>query len=234
MIEISNIEKNFGKKRAVHIEQFAIPDGEMLGVVGNNGAGKSTLFRLILDLLAPDTGHVTINGQDVKGNESWKQFTGAYLDDSFLIDYLTPEEFFHFIGKVYGMTKDAIDARLAEFEKLMNGEILGQNKFIRDYSMGNKQKIGIIAAMLHEPDILILDEPFNFLDPSSQSAVKHLLKKYNEEKEATIIVSSHNLNHTVEISSKIALMEDGEIIREIDNKDNSATTELEHYFNVEE
>ncbi|HIS10278.1 MAG TPA: ABC transporter ATP-binding protein [Candidatus Avibacteroides excrementipullorum] len=234
MIEINNIEKNFGKKRAVHIEQFAIPDGEMLGVVGNNGAGKSTLFRLILDLLAPDTGHVTINGQDVKGNESWKQFTGAYLDDSFLIDYLTPEEFFHFIGKVYGMTKDAIDARLAEFEKLMNGEILGQNKFIRDYSMGNKQKIGIIAAMLHEPDILILDEPFNFLDPSSQSAVKHLLKKYNEEKEATIIVSSHNLNHTVEISSKIALMEDGEIIREIDNKDNSATTELEHYFNVEE
>ena len=234
MIEINNIEKNFGKKRAVHIEQFAIPDGEMLGVVGNNGAGKSTLFRLILDLLAPDTGHVTINGQDVKGNESWKQFTGAYLDDSFLIDYLTPEEFFHFIGKVYGMTKDAIDARLAEFEKLMNGEILGQNKFIRDYSMGNKQKIGIIAAMLHEPDILILDEPFNFLDPSSQSAVKHLLKKYNEEKEATIIVSSHNLNHTVEISSKIALMEDGEIIREIDNKDNSATTALEHYFNVEE
>jgi ABC-2 type transport system ATP-binding protein len=234
MIEINNIEKNFGKKRAVHIEQFAIPDGEMLGVVGNNGAGKSTLFRLILDLLAPDTGHVTINGQDVKGNESWKQFTGAYLDDSFLIDYLTPEEFFHFIGKVYGMTKDAIDARLAEFEKLMNGEILGQNKFIRDYSMGNKQKIGIIAAMLHEPDILILDEPFNFLDPSSQSAVKHLLKKYNEEKEATIIVSSHNLNHTVEISGKIALMEDGEIIREIDNKDNSATTELEHYFNVEE
>lgn len=234
MIEISNIEKNFGKKRAVHIEQFAIPDGEMLGVVGNNGAGKSTLFRLMLDLLAPDTGRVTINGQDVKGNESWKQFTGAYLDDSFLIDYLTPEEFFHFVGKVYGMTKDAIDARLAEFEKLMNGEILGQNKFIRDYSMGNKQKIGIIAAMLHEPDILILDEPFNFLDPSSQSAVKHLLKKYNEEKGATIIVSSHNLNHTVEISGKIALMENGEIIREIDNKDNSATTELEHYFNVEE
>ena len=234
MIEISNIEKNFGKKRAVHIEQFAIPDGEMLGVVGNNGAGKSTLFRLMLDLLAPDTGRVTINGQDVKGNESWKQFTGAYLDDSFLIDYLTPEEFFHFVGKVYGMTKDAIDARLAEFEKLMNGEILGQNKFIRDYSMGNKQKIGIISAMLHEPDILILDEPFNFLDPSSQSAVKHLLKKYNEEKGATIIVSSHNLNHTVEISGKIALMENGEIIREIDNKDNSATTELEHYFNVEE
>ncbi len=234
MIEINNIEKNFGKKRAVHIEQFAIPDGEMLGVVGNNGAGKSTLFRLMLDLLAPDTGRVTINGQDVKGNESWKQFTGAYLDDSFLIDYLTPEEFFHFVGKVYGMTKDTIDARLAEFERLMNGEILGQNKFIRDYSMGNKQKIGIIAAMLHEPDILILDEPFNFLDPSSQSAVKHLLKKYNEEKEATIIVSSHNLNHTVEISGKIALMENGEIIREIDNKDNSATTELEHYFNVEE
>ena len=234
MIEISNIEKNFGKKRAVHIEQFAIPDGEMLGVVGNNGAGKSTLFRLMLDLLAPDTGRVTINGQDVKGNESWKQFTGAYLDDSFLIDYLTPEEFFHFVGKVYGMTKDTIDARLAEFERLMNGEILGQKKFIRDYSMGNKQKICIIAAMLHEPDILILDEPFNFLDPSSQSAVKHLLKKYNEEKGATIIVSSHNLNHTVEISGKIALMENGEIIREIDNKDNSATTELEHYFNVEE
>ena len=231
MIEINNIEKNFGKKRAVHIEQFAIPDGEMLGVVGNNGAGKSTLFRLMLDLLAPDTGRVTINGQDVKGNESWKPFTGAYLDDSFLIDYLTPEEFFHFVGKVYGMTKDAIDARLAEFEKLMNGEILGQKKLIRNFSAGNKQKIGIISAMLNAPKLLILDEPFNFLDPSSQNHLKNILTEYNAQTGATVLISSHNLTHTVEISTRIALLESGLIINDLPNTEGSAAKVLEDYFN---
>lgn len=234
MIQITNLQKKFGEKIAVNIDNYTIGKGEMLGLVGNNGAGKTTLFRLILDLLQADQGEVTINDINVARSEDWKSITGAYIDDGFLIDYLTPEEYFYFIGKMYGLKKEEVDERLKPFERFMNNEVLGQKKFIRNYSMGNKQKIGIISAMLHYPQLLILDEPFNFLDPSSQSAVKHLLKKYNEEKGATIIVSSHNLNHTVEISGKIALMENGEIIREIDNKDNSATTELEHYFNVEE
>ena len=232
MITINKLQKNFGEKKAVDIENYIINQGEMLGLVGNNGAGKTTLFRLILDLLKTDAGNVTINDIDVSKSEEWKKFTGAFIDDGFLIDYLTPEEYFYFIGKMYGLKKEEEDERLTQFERFMNGEVVGQKKFIRNFSAGNKQKIGIISAMLHYPQLLILDEPFNFLDPSSQSVIKHLLKKYNEEHNATVIISSHNLNHTVDVCPRIALLEHGVIIRDIQNENNSAEKELEDYFNV--
>ena len=234
MITIDKLKKNFGEKVAVDIEHYEINQGDMLGLVGNNGAGKTTLFRLMLDLLKADDGKVIINDIDVSRSEDWKSITGAFIDDGFLIDYLTPEEYFYFIGKMYGLKKEEVDERLIPFERFMSGEVIGHKKLIRNYSAGNKQKIGIISAMLHYPQLLILDEPFNFLDPSSQSIIKHLLKKYNEENQATVIISSHNLNHTVDVCPRIALLEHGVIIRDIINEDNSAEKELEDYFNVEE
>ena len=234
MITIDKLKKNFGEKVAVDIEHYEINQGDMLGLVGNNGAGKTTLFRLMLDLLKADDGKVIINDIDVSQSEDWKSITGAFIDDGFLIDYLTPEEYFYFIGKMYGLKKEEVDERLVPCERFMSGEVIGHKKLIRNYSAGNKQKIGIISAMLHYPQLLILDEPFNFLDPSSQSIIKHLLKKYNEEHQATVIISSHNLNHTVDVCPRIALLEHGVIIRDIINEDNSAEKELEDYFNVEE
>ncbi|MFR4935675.1 MAG: ABC transporter ATP-binding protein [Bacteroides xylanisolvens] len=234
MITIDKLKKNFGEKVAVDIEHYEINQGDMLGLVGNNGAGKTTLFRLMLDLLKADNGKVIINDIDVSRSEDWKSITGAFIDDGFLIDYLTPEEYFYFIGKMYGLKKEEVDERLIPFERFMSGEVIGHKKLIRNYSAGNKQKIGIISAMLHYPQLLILDEPFNFLDPSSQSIIKHLLKKYNEEHQATVIISSHNLNHTVDVCPRIVLLEHGVIIRDIINEDNSAEKELEDYFNVEE
>lgn len=230
MITIDKLKKNFGEKVAVDIEHYEINQGDMLGLVGNNGAGKTTLFRLMLDLLKADDGKVIINDIDVSQSEDWKSITGAFIDDGFLIDYLTPEEYFYFIGKMYGLKKEEVDERLIPFERFMSGEVIGHKKLIRNYSAGNKQKIGIISAMLHYPQILILDEPFNFLDPSSQSIIKHLLKKYNEEHQATVIISSHNLNHTVDVCPRIALLEHGVIIRDIINEDNSAEKELEDYL----
>lgn len=234
MIEINNLQKNFGEKKAVDIESYHIARGEMIGLVGNNGAGKTTLFRLMLDLLKTDGGSVTVGGIDVSRNEEWKTFTGAFIDDGFLIDYLTPEEYFHFIGKMYGLSKEEVNERLVPFERFMNGEVIGQKKFIRNYSAGNKQKIGIISAMLHKPQLLILDEPFNFLDPSSQSIIKYLLRNYKEETNATVLISSHNLNHTIDVCSRIALLEHGIIIRDIINENNSAEAELEKYFEITE
>ena len=234
MITIHNLRKNFGTQTAVDIENYTINQGVMVGLVGNNGAGKTALFRLMLDLLKADTGEIIINDIHVSQSEDWKSITGAFIDDGFLIDYLTPEEYFYFIGKMYGLKKEEVDERLIPFERFMSGEVIGHKKLIRNYSAGNKQKIGIISAMLHYPQLLILDEPFNFLDPSSQSIIKHLLKKYNEEHQATVIISSHNLNHTVDVCPRIALLEHGVIIRDIINEDNSAEKELEDYFNVEE
>lgn len=230
MIIIDQLTKKFGEKTAVNIDHYEIRQGDMLGLVGNNGAGKTTLFRLMLDLLKADTGKVTVNGTDVSRSEEWKNFTGAFIDESFLIDYLTPLEYFRFVGKMYGLKKEETDERLRDFAYFMNGEIIGQKKFIRSYSAGNKQKIGIIAAMLHHPQVLILDEPFNFLDPSSQSIIKQMLKRYCEEQGATVILSSHNLKHTVDVCPRIALLEHGIIIRDIANENSSAEKELEDYF----
>ena len=232
MLEIRGLHKIYGKYHALSGLDMTVETGALYGFVGPNGAGKTTLFRLILDLLQADRGNVTINDIDVSQSEDWKRFTGAFIDDGFLIDYLTPEEYFYFIGKMYGLKKEEVDDRLVPFERFMNGEVIGQKKFIRNFSAGNKQKIGIISAMLHHPQLLILDEPFNFLDPSSQSIIKQLLQKYNEEHGATVIISSHNLNHTVDVCPRIALLEHGVIIRDIENENNSAEKELEAYFNV--
>jgi ABC-2 type transport system ATP-binding protein len=232
-IKINNLQKDFGEKRAVDIDNYVINNGDILGLVGNNGAGKTTFFRLILDLLQASNGSAFINDIDSSKSEEWKNITGAFIDEGFLIDYLTPEEYFYFIGKMYGLKKEEVDNRLTTFERFMNGEVIGQKKYIRNFSAGNKQKIGIISAMIHNPELLILDEPFNFLDPSSQSIIKHILKDYNQQTGATILISSHNLNHTTDICPRIALLEDGKIIRDIDNVNNSAEKELEAYFNVE-
>ena len=230
MITIENLKKCFGEKVAVDIDNFTINSGDILGLVGNNGAGKTTLFRLILDLLKADEGKVAIDDVNPAEDERWKQQTGAYIDEGFLIEFLTPEEFFYFIGKVNGMKKEEVDERLADFEHFMGGEILGQKKLIRNLSAGNKQKVGIISTLLNKPKLVILDEPFNFLDPTSQNVLKHILTKYNQETGATILVSSHNLAHTVEISTRIALLEQGKIIRDITNEKGSAEKELEDYF----
>jgi len=115
----------------------------------------------------------------------------------------------------------------------MNGEILNQKKYIRNFSAGNKQKIGIIGAMLINPQVLILDEPFNFLDPSSQIEMKRLLQWMNREHGTTILISSHNLTHINDVSTRILLMEKGVIVKDIDNLDKKASAELESYFNVQ-
>ena len=240
-ITINHIKKSFGTKVAVDIDQYQVAEGDMIGLVGNNGAGKTTLFRLILDLMKADEGEVLLSSNNeqhpleeinVNSTEAWKTITGAYIDDSFLIEYLTPEEYFYFVGKMNGMTKEMVDDQLSKYERFMNGEVIGQKKYIRNFSAGNKQKIGIIAAMLHQPSLLILDEPFNFLDPSSQSVIKHMLKEYNAQTGATILISSHNLNHTVDVCPRIALLENGKLIRDIDNHNYTAEKELEEYFNI--
>lgn len=242
MIKIENLKKNFGDTVACDIPAFTINDGEILGLVGNNGAGKTTLFRLLLDLLKADGGTVTYSFAQEDGptldispteSEAWKQHVGAYIDEGFLIDFLTPEEFFSFLGKISGIKQEEVDERLTQFERFANGEIFGQKKLIRNLSAGNKMKVGIISALFRHPQTVILDEPFNFLDPTSQVLLKHLLKDYAEQTGSTVIISSHNLQHTIDISSRIALLEHGSIIRDLPNSEGSARTELEEYFGAE-
>lgn len=237
-IYINNLKKTFGPKVAVDIEEFQVNDGEILGLVGNNGAGKSTLFRLMLDLIKADNGHVRMQcgdeNVDVTETERWKDWTGAYVDEGFLIDYLTPDEYFDFIAKISNMSAQECAELLEKFHTFLAGEILGQKKLIRNLSAGNKQKVGIVSALLSRPKTVILDEPFNFLDPSSQILLKKLLVDYAAQEHATILVSSHNLQHTIDISTRVALLEHGQIIKDLPNEGGSAESELESYFEVSE
>ncbi|MBQ8674899.1 MAG: ABC transporter ATP-binding protein [Bacteroidaceae bacterium] len=233
-VQLEHLSKRFGETLALDIDNFNIHAGDVLGLVGNNGAGKTTLFRLMLDLLQPTTGSATFVADGVGYHtakcEDWKAFTGAYIDSGFLIDYLTPDEYFSFIAKVNGLPADEVQSVLNRYTDFMSGEVVGQNKLIRNLSAGNKQKVGIVAALLHSPSLLILDEPFNFLDPSSQIAMKYMLEDYNRQTGATIIVSSHNLTHTLDICSRVALLEHGHIIKDYQKSDTDMIAEIENYF----
>ena len=233
MIKSENLKKSFGATIACNIPELTINNRDILGLVGNNGAGKTTLFRMLLDLLKPDEGTVALDGINPAESEEWKAATGSYIDEGFLIDFLTPEEYFAFIGKITNMTQAQVDERLKDFERLAGGEIFGQKKLIRNLSAGNKQKVGIISALFNRPKLVILDEPFNFLDPSSQNILKHVLTDYNHKTGATILISSHNLQHTIDISTRITLLEKGQIIKDMPNEDGSARAELENYFETE-
>ena len=233
-IKIQNLVKQYGKNTVLDIPELTIHSGELVGLVGNNGAGKTTLMRLILDLIEATEGYVETNGNRVNEDSTWKQFTGSFIDGRFLIDFYTPEEYFNFIASVYAIDKDTLNSRLAQYQSLMHDEILGTKKYLREFSEGNRQKIGIIGAMLINPKVLHLDEPFNYLDPSSQMLVAKLIRQMNQQLGTTVIISSHNLSFVSEISTRILLLEKGLVIKDLVNEEGSSAQELEEYFNTAE
>ena len=229
-IKIKDLVKQYGKNTVLDIPELTIRSGELIGLVGNNGAGKTTLMRLMLDLIEATEGYVETDGQRVSEETAWKQSTGSFIDGRFLIDFYTPEEYFNFIASVYAIDKGTLNSRLEEFRSLMHDEILGTKKYLREFSEGNRQKIGIIGAMLIRPQVLILDEPFNYLDPSSQMLVAKLIRQMNQQLGTTVIISSHNLSFVSEISTRILLLEKGLVIKDLTNEEGSAAKELEEYF----
>ncbi|RWX00040.1 ABC transporter ATP-binding protein [Flavobacterium cerinum] len=231
MIKVSNLRKTYNGVTVLNIGNLEIPQGESFGLVGNNGAGKTTFFSLLLDLIEPSAGHITTNNIQVNKSEGWKPFTAAFLDESFLISYLTPEEYFYFIGELRGQNKADVDALLLKHEDFFNGEILNKKKYLRDLSKGNQKKVGIIATLIGNPKVIILDEPFANLDPTTQFRLKKIIKDLADDKNVTILVSSHDLAHTIEVSNRIVAMHKGEIVKDI--KTSSETLkELEEFFAV--
>ena len=232
MIKIDNLTKYFGENKALDIKQLQIAEGSIVGLVGNNGAGKTTMLRLILDLCKANSGSVLSAGKDVSKFEEWKEYTGSFLDSGYLIEFLKPEEYFNLIGELNHISKEDLQVRLSKFDTFMNGEILGKKKLIKNYSAGNKQKIGIVAAMITNPKVLLLDEPFNFLDPSSQMEMLRLLRDLNKEFGTTMILSSHNIELVSEISSRIILLEKGMVKKDISASADEAIEELRTYFSI--
>jgi len=232
MIEIRNITKTYNKDTVLKIDSLEINSGQTFGLVGNNGAGKTTLFSTLLDLIKPTTGEVLNNGINVRTSEDWKSFTSAFLDESFLISYLMPEEYFYFVGELRNFSKKQVDEFLSQFEDLFNGEILGGKKFIRDLSKGNQKKVGIIAALIGDPEVVVLDEPFANLDPTTQIRLKKIIKNLSQKVGVTVLVSSHDLQDVTDVSDRIVLLEKGLVIKDI-KKTKKTLKDLESYFTKE-
>ena len=229
MIEINNLQKKYGDKQVLNIDKLEIPTGQSFGLVGNNGAGKTTLFNLILDLIKATNGKVYNHQIDVQSSEEWKPFTSAFIDESFLIGYLTPEEYFQFIGDLRNIPKEEVKKFWERYEEFFNGEIIGQNKYLRDLSKGNQKKVGLVAAFLGNPKVVILDEPFANLDPSTQIKLKRLLKSLAEDSETTLLISSHDLGHITEVTDRIVVLDKGEIVKDIETTPETLK-ELEVFF----
>jgi ABC-2 type transport system ATP-binding protein len=231
MIQVNNLSKKYNEVTVLNIETLEIPQGQSFGLVGNNGAGKTTFFSLLLDLIQPSSGSIRNNGVEVSTSEAWKPFTASFLDESFLIGYLTPEEYFYFIGDLRGQNKADIDALLSKHEDFFNGEILKNKKYLRDLSKGNQKKVGIIATLIGNPKVVILDEPFANLDPTTVNRLKKIIKELAEDPEVTVLVSSHDLIHTVEVCERIVALNKGEIVKDIQTSDETLQ-ELESFFAV--
>src|SRR5687767_4617819 len=214
MISVKDLGKAYAKNIVVDISTLEIHPGETVGLVGNNGAGKTTFFRLLLDLVRADKGEVSSKGKNVAISEEWKQYTAAYLDEGFLIEYLTPEEYFYFVGRLNGRSKADVDEFLKKFETFFDGSVINSGKYIRDLSKGNQFKTGIAACLLQNPELLILDEPFANLDPTTQMRLIRMLGEMQEQRRITILISSHDLNHITDVCSRILLMEKGRIIKD--------------------
>ena len=231
MIQATELSKKYAGTTVLNITSLEIPKGQSFGLVGNNGAGKTTFFNLLLDLIKPTTGNVVNNQIQVNTSEDWKPFTAAFIDESFLIGYLTPEEYFYFVGELRGMNKADIDTFLKQFEEIFNEEIVGKKKYLRDLSKGNQKKAGIVAALIGNPEVIILDEPYANLDPTTQIRLKKILRELTRNSNATVLISSHDLGHVTEVCERIVVLEKGEIVKDIKTSEETLK-ELETYFSV--
>jgi len=227
MIQVDRLTKEYNGKEVLHIDDLHIGEGEVIGLVGNNGAGKTTFFQLLLDFIPPTTGSVQLNGQTVQHAEHWKELVAAYLDESFLIEYLTAEEFFSFIANTRGVPKVDAEQFVDGFESVFHGEVLGKKKYLRAFSKGNQKKVGLVSTLIGQPPIVYWDEPFANLDPRTQLKMKEVVRDFSADR--TWIISSHDLGHIVDVCTRIIILNEGRIIKDV-LRENTTLEELIEVF----
>lgn len=226
MVECAQIRKVYNNF-VLEIPRLSIREGEITGIVGNNGAGKTTLLRLMLDLTKKDHGEITFFGQPVSTTEEWKKVMGAWLDEDFLIPYLTPMEYVQLIRNLKEMPDEEFQRSIAALDSFA-GEVIRSTDWIEDLSKGNRAKIGIAGACVSNPKWLVLDEPFSHLDPNSRNVFCRYLKEHRGE-DCITILSDHNLDDVGRVCDRILLLNEGRIERDVPVHEDSMA-EIRRFF----
>lgn len=213
VISIRNVKKSFGEVTAVNNLSLSVRRGEVYALIGENGAGKTTLIKLIVGLLTPDAGQVSLNGIDYKDDpEMVKQQFGYLPDDPSAYEYLTGYEFMEFTARLRNMEDGYFDKRLKELERMFPiTNVLSQQ--IGNYSRGSKQKVAFLAMLLSEPEILVIDEPIVGLDPISIEIFGKTIRQY-AERGHTVLFVTHILDFAEKYATRIGLMKNGQLLQE--------------------
>ena len=218
------------KKRDIKNLNLKVPKGSIYGFLGRNGSGKTTTIRLLLGLLSPDDGEVMILGRSIRKHRiSCLSRMGALIENPSLYEHLSGKENLSILASCY---KNVKPERIQEVLRLVDLEVFGRKK-VRDYSLGMKQRLGLACCLLHQPELLILDEPTNGLDPHGILGIRRLLKDLNEKEGITVLVSSHLLSEVEKLCTHYGIIRDGEMVYQgaaedfLNSRDRKIEIELE-------
>lgn len=211
MLKISNLSKNFDQIHALKNISLEVNSGQIFSLIGPNGSGKTTLVKIMTGLIQATSGEVIINGYDIKDYPQQAKASLAYIpDDPQVWDYITGYEFLYLSGILHDLEESQLKKRIQKLLKIYNLVEI-ENYYFQNYSRGNKQKFSILAALLHEPKLLIIDEPIVGLDPQSVVITKNLFKDYVKAG-GTIFMVTHQLDICEQLSTHFALLKLGQII----------------------
>jgi ABC-2 type transport system ATP-binding protein len=209
-LQVQSVTKRFGQKEAVSDLSFSLPPGAFLGLLGRNGAGKSTLIKMITGLMRPTSGSIRVLGDHAAGELDVRRRIGVMPEGSALLERLSGPQYLSFIGRMHGLEDDVIAARTAELFALLELEPQPRT-LIADYSYGMRKKVALCAAVLHGPELLLLDEPFEGIDPVSTRTIKDLLLGLNR-KGTTLLLTSHALDLVERLCPALAIIDRGRLV----------------------
>ncbi len=211
-LSLDGLSKRFGPHLAVDALTLRVERGEIYGLIGPNGSGKTTTVKMVTGLYRPSTGRILVDGIDLAvAPEAAKHRMGYIPDEPFVYEKMSGREFLHLVGELYGVPQPEQSRKIEEFLALYPiGEVVDQ--YVESYSRGNKQKIAIMASLLHGPSLLIVDEPIVGLDPESAIRTRELLKRFAAEGGA-ILLCTHSLAFAEAVCDRVGLLYDGRLIR---------------------
>jgi len=228
MVEVCNISKSFGKQKVLHDISFTLKKGEVTAFLGVNGAGKTTTMNIIAGVFSADTGEVKIDALNVENNPvAYKSKIGYLPEDNPLYEDMYVREYLEYVAKIYNH-KENLQAKVSEM--LERVDLTNEyKKKIRTLSHGNKQRVGLAQALIHDPEILILDEPSTGLDPMQQLKINNLIKELGQTK--TVLFSSHRLDDVSDIASRYLVLKDGALV--LDGQVDDVDSIKEYFFTLQ-